>query len=72
MHWSSFPGSIPVNGCRIELSWKVTILLSNVSVILYKAGSYTGVENNKLIQFNLSAATYSIDSFNEKIKEAVL
>ena len=48
------------------------ILLSNVSIIVYKAGKCTSVENNKLIHFNLSAGTYSIDDFNAKIKVAIL
>ena len=30
------------------------------------------MENNKLIHFNLSAGTYSIDDFNAKIKVAIL
>ena len=49
-----------------------TILLSNIAVIFYKAGSRTGVEDNKFIKFTLSAGTYSIDDFNAKIKIAVL
>ena len=43
-----------------------------VSVIFYKAGVRTGVENNRFIKFSLSAGTYSIDDFNTKIKVAVL
>ena len=41
-------------------------------LILYKAGKRTGVENNKLIHFNLSAGTYSIEDFSAKIKVAIL
>ena len=41
-------------------------------MIFYKAGSRTGVENNRFIKFSLSAGTYSIDDFNTKIKAAVL
>ena len=65
-------GSISVNSCQIELAWKSIILLSNVSVIFYKDGSHTGMENNKFMHFNLLAGTYSIDNFNTKIKEAFL
>ena len=36
--------------------------------MIYKAGKRTGVENDKFINFNLSAGTYSIDDFNAKIK----
>ena len=62
---------IAVNSCQIEPSQKDIILLSSVSVIFYKAGARTGVENNLFIKFSLSAGTYSIDDFNTKIKEAV-
>ena len=40
-------------------------------MVIYKAGKRTGVENIKLVHFNLSAATYSIDHFNAKIKVAI-
>ena len=53
-------------------SQKDIILLSSVSVIFYKAGSRTGVENNRFIKFSLSAGTYSIGNFNAKIKVAIL
>ena len=39
-------------------------------VIFYRAGSRTAVEDG-FIKFNLSAATYSIDDFNAKVKVAV-
>ena len=48
------------------------ILLSSVSVIFYKAGSRTRVENNRFIKFSLLGGTYSIDDFKVKIKVAVL
>ena len=51
-------GSIAVNSCQIELAQKDIILLSNVSITVYKAGKRTGVENNKFIHFNLSAGTF--------------
>ena len=65
-------GSIAVNSCQVELAQKDIILLSKVSIIVYKAGKRTGVENTKFISFNLSAGTYSIDDFNAKIKVAIL
>ena len=65
-------GSTAVNSCQIELAQKDIILLSNVSVMVYKAGKRTDVESNKFIHLNLLAGTYSIDDFNIKIKEAVL
>ena len=65
-------GTIAVNSCHIELAQKDIIFISNVSLIIYKAGKLTGVENNKLIHFNLSAGTYSFDGFNAKIRVAVL
>ena len=51
-------GSIAVNNCQIGLAQKDIILLSNISVIFYKAGARTGVENNIFIKFSLSAGTY--------------
>ena len=65
-------GSIPVNSCQIELAQKDIILLSNVSIIVYKARKHTSVENKKSIHFNLSAGTYPIDDFNAKFKVAIL
>ena len=70
--YTEIHGSIAVNSCQIELAQKDIILLSNVSIIVYKAGKRTGVENNKFIHFNLLAGTYSNDDLNTKIKETVL
>ena len=70
--YTEIHGSIAVNSCQIELAQKDIILLSSVSVIFYKAGARTGVENNRFIKFSLSAGTYSINDFNAKIKAAVL
>ena len=48
------------------------ILLSKVSIIVYKADKRTSVENTKFMRFNLSVGTYSIDDFNAKTKVAIL
>ena len=53
--YTEIHGSIVVNSCQIELTQKDIILLSKVSIIVYKAGKCTCVENNKFINFNLSA-----------------
>ena len=65
-------GSIAVNSCQIELAQKDIILLSNVSIIVYKAGKRTSAENKKIIHFSLSVGTYSIRNFHAKIKVAIL
>ena len=55
-HWELYTGihgSIAVNSYQIELVQQDVILLSNVSVILYKTGLRAGVENNKFIHFNV-------------------
>ena len=70
--YTKIHGSIAVNSCQIELAQKYIILLSEVFIVIYKAGKHTGVENDKFIHFNLSAGTYSIDDFNTKTKEFVL
>ena len=70
--YTEIQGSIAANSCQIGLTQKDIILLSSVSVIFYKAGARTSVENNRFIKFSLSAGTYSIDDFNAKIKVAVL
>ena len=70
--YTEIHGSIAVNSCQIELARKGIILVSSVSVIFYKTGSCTGVENNRFTKFSLSAGTYSIDDFNSKIKVAIL
>ena len=69
--YTTIHGSIAVNSCQIELAQRDISLLSSISIIFYKAGSRTGVENNRFIKFSISAGTYSIDDFNAKIKEAV-
>ena len=74
-HWDLYTvihGSIAVNSCQIELPQKDIILLSEISIVIYKGGKRTGVENDKFIHFNLSAGTYLIDDFNAKIKGAIL
>ena len=70
--YTEIHGSVAINSCQIELAQKVIILLSNVSIIAYKAGKCTGVENSKFLDFNLSVGFYSIDDFNAKIKLEVL
>ena len=70
--YTEIHGSIAVNSCQIELAQKDIILLSKVSIVIYKAGKRTTIENKKFIHFNLSAGTYSIDDFNAKIKVAIL
>ena len=44
-------GLIAVNSCQMELARKIIILLSNVSIIFYKAGSHTVLEKNRFIRF---------------------
>ena len=63
---------IAVNSSQIGLEKKkVTILLSNTALILYKAGSRTDVVDRH-IKLILSTYTCSFDNFNTKIKAAVL
>ena len=70
--YTEIHGSIFVNTCQIEPPQKYNILLSEVSIVIYKAGKHTGVENDKCIHFNLPAGTYFIDHFNAKIKVVIL
>ena len=70
--YTEIHGSISVNSCQIKPPQKYIILLSEVSIVIYKARKHTGVENDKFIHFNLSAGTYFIDDFNAKIKVAIL
>ena len=69
--YTEIHGSIAINSCQIRLAQKDIILLTEVSIVIYKAGKRTGAENDKFIHFNLSAGTYSIDDFNAKIKVAI-
>ena len=66
--YTKIQGSIAVNSCQIWLTQKHIIPLSDVSIVIYKAGKHTGVENDKFIHFNIPAGTYSIDDFNAKIR----
>ena len=70
--YTEIHGSIAVNSCQIELAQEDIILLSKASIIVYKAGKRTVVENSKFISFNLSVGSYSIDDFKAKIKVAIL
>ena len=70
--YTKIHGLIAVKSCQIELPQKDIILLSEISIVIYKGGKRTGVENDKFIHFNLSAGTYLIDDFNAKIKGAIL
>ena len=58
--YTKIHGSIPINSCQIGLAQKYIILLSEVSLIVYKAGKRTGVENTEFIHFNLSAGTFQL------------
>ena len=55
--YTEIHNSIAVNSCQIKLAQKDIILLSIVSVIVFKAGKRTGVENTKFISFNLKLKT---------------
>ena len=70
--YTKIHGSIAVNGCQIELTQKDIIILSEASIVIYKAGKRAGAENTNFIDFNLSVGTYSIDDFNAKIMVAIL
>ena len=70
--YTKIHGSIAVNSCQVELTQKDVVLLSEVSIIVYKAGKHNSVENTEFMHFNLSAGTYSIDDFNANIKVAIL
>ena len=65
--YTKIHGSIAINSCQIELTQKYIILLSEVSIMIYKADKRTSIENTNFRHFNLSAGTYSIDDFNAKI-----
>ena len=67
--YTEIHGSIAVNSCQIELAQKDIILLSTVTVIFYGAGRRTSVENKRFIKLSISAGTYSIDDFNEKLRQ---
>ena len=43
--YTEIHGSIAINSCQIGLAQKDIILLSEVSIVIYKAGKCTGVEN---------------------------
>ena len=70
--YTKFHGSIAVNSCQIELTHIEIILLSEASIIIYKVGKRTSVENTSFIHFNLSVGTYSIHHFSAKIKVVIL
>ena len=67
--YTQIHGSIAVNSFQIRLAQKDIIL--KISIIVYKAGKITDVENTKFISFNLSVGTYSIDDINAKIKDKI-
>ena len=70
--YTKIRGSIAVNGCQVGLAQKYIILLSRVSLIVYKAAKKTAVTNFEFIRFTLSECIYSIDDVNAKIKVVIL
>ena len=58
-----------VNDCLSVLPRKGIVLLLNIAVIFYKAGSRKSVANNNFIKFTLSAGTYSFHDFSAKRRE---
>ena len=63
--YTEIHGSVAVNTCQIEVARKNMILLSEVALILDKAGLHPGVQGI-YIKFTLSAVTFSIDDFKAK------
>ena len=49
--YTGIHGSMAVISCQIGFAQKDIILLSSMSVIFYKTGAPTGVENNFIYQF---------------------
>ena len=43
--YTEIHGLIAVNSCQIELAQKDIILSSKISIVIYRAGKRTGVEN---------------------------
>ena len=70
--YTKIHGSIAIHGCQIGIAQKDIILLSKVSLIVYKAGKQASVTKTEFIKFTLSEGTYSIDDFNAEIKISVL
>ena len=70
--YTKIHGLIAINSCQIGLAQKDIILLSNASLIAYKAGKQTSLTNTEFIKFILWEGIYSTDDFNVKIKIAIL
>ena len=51
--YTKIHGSIAINSCQIGLAQKDIILLSNASLIAYKAGKQTSLTNTEFIKFIL-------------------
>ena len=64
--YTELHSSIAVSSFQKKLTKKDIILLSKVSIIVYKAGKRTCVENTIFAGFNLSAGTYSIDDLMQR------
>ena len=70
--YTEINSSIAVSSCQIELAQKDILLLLKASIVVYKVGKRTSVENKKITHFNLTASTYLIDDFNAKIKMEIV
>ena len=70
--YTKIHGSTAVNSCQIGLAQKDIMLLSKVSLIVYKTGKRTGIKNTDYISFTLSEGTFLINDFNTKIKITIL
>ena len=51
--YTKIHGLIAINSCQIGLAQKDIILLSNASLIAYKAGKQTSLTNTEFIKFIL-------------------
>ena len=62
--YTKIHGLIAVNNCQIGLAQKDIILLSEVFIVIYKAGKHSSLESTKFIHFNLPAGAYSSETGN--------
>ena len=67
--YTEIHGSIAVNSCQMELAQKEIILLSNVSIIVYRASKRTDVESNKFIHLTSQWALIQLTILIQKSKK---
>ena len=69
--YTEIHGTVAVKMCQVELPKKDIKLLSDIPLVLFKAGLCTGVQD-RIMKLCLPPGAYATDGFNAKVNAVVL